>query len=56
MSTLHVSDKKADARSHRNRGKTEITAKKKDKPSDRPDRYTDIAFTMNMKGYLLSIE
>lgn len=41
---------------------TEIEAKleklqiKKDKTSDRPDRYTDIAFTVIMKGALLSIE
>jgi len=56
MSVLHLSDKKTYVWSYRNRSKTEITANKKDKTRERPDRYTDLAFTVNMKGALLSIE
>jgi len=56
MISLHEFREKDGVWSHRNRSKTEITANKKDKTSDRTDRYTDIAFTVNMKGALLSIE
>ena len=56
MSVLSVSAIKAGVRNQGNKSRTEITANKKDKTSDRPDRYTDKAFTVYMQGALLSIE
>ena len=56
MSVLSVSDKKAGVRNQGNRSRTEITANTNDKTSDRPDRYTDIAFVEDMERALFSIE
>lgn len=56
MSVLHVSDKEAGVWNQGNRSGTEITANRKYKTRERPDRYTDLAFIVNMKDALISIE
>jgi hypothetical protein len=55
MSVLSVSAIKAGVLNQGNKSRTKITANKKDKTSNRPNRYTAIGFVVNMKGALLSI-
>lgn len=56
MSALHALDIKAGGWSDENIIKAEITAKRKDKTADITARNTDLAFIVNMKGDLFSIE
>lgn len=55
MSAMHLSDNKTELWGGRKRIKTEITANRKDKTADITARNTDLVFTVNIKGDLLSI-
>lgn len=55
-SVLHVLDKKTGVWKYGNKSKTEITANRKYKTREKPDRYTYLAFIVNMKNALISIE
>ena len=55
VSALRALDTKTGGWSDENRSKTEITADRKDRTVNITARNTDLAFTMSIKGDLLSI-